>query len=411
VVLSTDCNDIATFDLAQIIPSNQERQEQNSEKRFDRNVSYEYLYNGFHSGPITSLDICLQRPLIVTACRQDSTVRVWNYLHVKCDLASKFQFRGKEEEGYLNTVAFHPSGYYLAIAFSERLRLFHLMHRELRLFKELNVEGNWLIEAQKVIFSNGGQYLVLTQQKRSGQDQIMILTAYSFQIVQCIRSQDSIVGVLFSPNDSHLTTCSEEGKMCRYDLQNFSAVKSEIPAGRYRGLVWQDGVVAYGSKVTWVNTKVVPTKNENGERNPGGESAEKQVVERVVSFDLKGVVHSLTLDAVFWLCVGDQNGSLRVLSEKPEETPALAVHDGAVNCLQLSADGKYLFSAGADGNIFIFQVNDLNRGAFAKDFPSAPEEGELLEDDNRTSVVDEQLADLLLVHSQDIQIYMDEQIK
>lgn len=87
------------------------------------------------------------------------------------------------------------------------------------------------------------------------------------------------------------------------------------------------------------------------------------------------------------------------------------MHDGAVNCLQLSADGKYLFSAGADGNIFIFQVNDLNRGAFAKDFPSPPEEGDFLEDDNRTSVVDEQLADLLLVHSKDIQIYMDEQIK
>jgi hypothetical protein len=58
--------------------------------KFDRNVNYDYLYNGFHSGPITSLDICLQRPLFVTACKSDSTIRIWNYLHLKCDLAKKF---------------------------------------------------------------------------------------------------------------------------------------------------------------------------------------------------------------------------------------------------------------------------------------------------------------------------------
>jgi hypothetical protein len=53
-------------------------------------------------------------------------------------------------------VAFHPSGYYLSVAFSDKLRVFHLMHRELRLFKDLNIEGYNIILAIKVIFSNGG---------------------------------------------------------------------------------------------------------------------------------------------------------------------------------------------------------------------------------------------------------------
>ena len=46
----------------------------------------------------------------------------------------------------------------------------------------------------------------------------------------------------------------------------------------------------------------------------------------------------------------------------------MMVHDGAVTCMRLSADGKYFFTAGQDGNIFIFLINDMNRAYLKNDF-------------------------------------------
>ena len=83
-------NDIALFDLSQVTPSNQDIQNTQKDKHYHKTLNYEYLFNGFHSGPITAMDICIQRPIVVTACEQDSSVRIWNYLALKCDLARKF---------------------------------------------------------------------------------------------------------------------------------------------------------------------------------------------------------------------------------------------------------------------------------------------------------------------------------
>lgn len=42
-------------------------------------VEYEFVGKGFHSGGITSMDICIQRPIIATCSKDDCTVRLWNY--------------------------------------------------------------------------------------------------------------------------------------------------------------------------------------------------------------------------------------------------------------------------------------------------------------------------------------------
>lgn len=48
-------------------------------------VRMEYIYGGFHSAPITGIDVCIQRPLIVTISREDSTIRIWNYITFKSE--------------------------------------------------------------------------------------------------------------------------------------------------------------------------------------------------------------------------------------------------------------------------------------------------------------------------------------
>lgn len=56
----------------------------------EREIKSELICRGFHSGGITCIDVAVQRPILVTASRDDSTVRLWNYLTGVCELAREY---------------------------------------------------------------------------------------------------------------------------------------------------------------------------------------------------------------------------------------------------------------------------------------------------------------------------------
>lgn len=43
-------------------------------------VKFDLVCRGFHNGSITGLDVAIQRPIIATCSRDDSTIRLWNYM-------------------------------------------------------------------------------------------------------------------------------------------------------------------------------------------------------------------------------------------------------------------------------------------------------------------------------------------
>jgi hypothetical protein len=49
----------------------------------------------------------------------------------------------------------HPSGYYMAAGFIDRIRIMHILHDELRDFRHLPIKG-----CNKMKFSTGGQFFV-----------------------------------------------------------------------------------------------------------------------------------------------------------------------------------------------------------------------------------------------------------
>ncbi len=160
-------------------------------------MQFEYLFNGFHSGAVTSLDVCLQRPLLVTCSKYDSSIRVWNYMNFKCELARKF-FVGEEnsetEVNYnpLICVAFHPFGYYIAAGFVDKIRYFHLLHDQLRIYKEIVLKNCCLLK-----FSNGGQYLAAAYNKnKSSQYFVNIYNSYSAELVGSLKGHSSVINDL-----------------------------------------------------------------------------------------------------------------------------------------------------------------------------------------------------------------------
>lgn len=81
----------------------------------NKDIKFELVCKGFHSGSISGLDVAIQRPIIVTCSRDDSTVRLWNYVSGQCELAREYYVLEDSHDRPmakpLITVAMHPSGY------------------------------------------------------------------------------------------------------------------------------------------------------------------------------------------------------------------------------------------------------------------------------------------------------------
>ena len=118
--------------------------------------------NGFHGGCISAMDISVQRPLIATCSREDSTVRLWNYYTNTCELT--YTSSSTEERDMNNrpivALAMHPSGYYMAVSYVDKIKIFHVLHNELKHFRNIDIKN-----CQKMRFSNGGHLFAATDQK------------------------------------------------------------------------------------------------------------------------------------------------------------------------------------------------------------------------------------------------------
>ena len=89
IAIAFSNNAIATTSLAAIIESEElEHSELSGPSTVTQlNASSEilsFLYEGFHQGEISALDVCLHRPIFATLSKKESTVRLWNYKHPRC---------------------------------------------------------------------------------------------------------------------------------------------------------------------------------------------------------------------------------------------------------------------------------------------------------------------------------------
>lgn len=108
----------------------------------------------------------------------------------------------------LFSVAFHPSGYYLAAGFYDKLRVFHVLHGELRVYKELVVKN-----CTQIKFSNGGNQLAVAYPRaKSSHYQINIYDAYTLEFLHMLKGHtNQVTDIVWGPKDSFLATCGIDG--------------------------------------------------------------------------------------------------------------------------------------------------------------------------------------------------------
>jgi len=78
-------------------------------------VQFDLICQGFHSGAISTIDVAVQRPLLVTCSQEDQTIRLWNYISGECEFAREYVVKEsgltRADAKPLVTCAIHPSGY------------------------------------------------------------------------------------------------------------------------------------------------------------------------------------------------------------------------------------------------------------------------------------------------------------
>jgi len=243
-----------------------------------RDVKVDLVCQGFHSGPISCIDIAVQRPMIVTCSQEDSTIRIWNYFTNKCELRREYFGQNEmmvvESSKPLLTVAIHPSGYYLAAGCKDKIRIYHILHDNFRIFKNIDVK-----HCYKIKFSNGGHFMACVVQKS-----ICIYKSYTCERVLCSPiSSAHVTDLRFSKEDTCLCIVTMDGLMERYEYNtewkklNDGAISNKMLDLRACPFVNNDSkdqykVVIAGGDGTKSNIKVFNNKNDVLQNYYGAES-------------------------------------------------------------------------------------------------------------------------------------------
>ncbi|RLN75172.1 hypothetical protein BBJ28_00017929 [Nothophytophthora sp. Chile5] len=150
---------------------------------------------------IPHVDVCVQRPIVVT-CGSDKTVRVWNFELRRYELLHQCP-----EEPL--AVAVHPSGFQLVVAFKERVRIYQLLQESLRQIKELAIKACRLVR-----YAHGGHLLACA----SGLT-VATFRTYTFEPVHTFSGHIGAVRCLaWSDDDADLFSAAHDGAIYRWDI-------------------------------------------------------------------------------------------------------------------------------------------------------------------------------------------------
>ena len=104
----------------------------------------EYVHGPFHNEPITGMDICLRKQLVVTCSA--NYICIWNWADKKFEMALKNP-PGEEAAA----VAFHPNGFHIMAAVGDKLMFYNVLSGSLSDYHSVAMK-----KCREIRFSNGG---------------------------------------------------------------------------------------------------------------------------------------------------------------------------------------------------------------------------------------------------------------
>ncbi|XP_071953862.1 cilia- and flagella-associated protein 57-like isoform X1 [Antedon mediterranea] len=301
-------------------------------------ATFELLSQPFHFGTISGSDVCIRKPLIAT-CSVDRSVRIWNYETNSIELHKEFQ-----EEAY--SIALHPSGLFILVGFSDKLRLMNLLIDDIRTFKEFTVRG-----CRECSFSNGGHMFAAVHG-----NVIQVYSTSTFEIINNLKGHNGKVrSIVWSADDSKLVSCGMDGAV--YEWNSFSGKRE-------------------GESVLKSCSYTCVTVSPDGKTTfaVGSDRTLKEITDSQILRDVEATDVTLTQVAMShngrMLFAGTSAGTLRSMKyplTSPGEWTESMAHGTAITKMRISYDDQYLITVSEDSVLMIWKITDKEGRGLKRD--------------------------------------------
>ncbi|CAH8541499.1 unnamed protein product [Heterobilharzia americana] len=293
-------------------------------------MTFEPVSQSFHNGQILGMDVCTRKPLIAT-CATDRTVRIWNFETNDLELSKQFA-----EEAF--SVTLHPSGLYVLVGFSDKLRLMNILIDDIRTFHEFTIRG-----CRECAFSNGGHLLAAVNG-----NVIQIYSVTTFDNVTNLKGHNGkIRSIVWSDDDNKLISCGMDGAVYEWDPQKGARInESVLKACSYTSVtVSQDAKTLYAV----------------GSDKTLKEISDSQIVHEIESSsDILLTTVTVSRSGRMLFC-GCQNGHIRSyqmpLTDNSDWQDYVG-HCESITKMRMASFDDYLITVSNDCSIMIWRVQD-----------------------------------------------------
>ncbi|KAL8270976.1 hypothetical protein Esti_005097 [Eimeria stiedai] len=310
-----------------------------SEPQTPATPALSFLHTSFHIGAILGVDVCVQKPWAVT-CGEDQTIRVWDYLERRLELSQQFS---KE----ILSVAFHPSSYHVLAGFTDKLRLMNLMLGELRTVKEFGVKAS-----RECRFSHGGHMFAA-----ANGNVIEVFCMHSSKHHVTLRGHTSrVVSLCWSLDDNSIASAGADGAIYEFSIHKDGTRVQD----------WVQKSVQFHS----IALSPLKTDAETSELYAVGSDAcikqiqQSQLAACFETGENQGAIAALESGRAFFTgsAVPGMPGPIRCYKAPlTGEFGKYPCHARPVTRLAVAAHDFILLSAGQDGVLCVWNVNDRDR--------------------------------------------------
>ncbi|GFR57789.1 cilia- and flagella-associated protein 57-like [Elysia marginata] len=301
-------------------------------------AQFEVLSQVFHNAPITGLDVCIRKPLIAT-CSMDRSVRIWNYETCNLELYKVFA-----EEAY--SIALHPSGLYILVGFSDKLRLMNLLIDDIRTFKEFTVRG-----CRECAFSNGGHLFASVMG-----NVIQLYSTTTFENINNLKGHNGKVkSVVWSADDSKLVSCGMDGAVYEWDTFTGKRISESV----WKSCSYTGVTITPDGKATFAVGSDKTLK----------EIADSQILREVPAGDMTLSTVSLSHSGRM-LFAGTVKGTLWSLKYPlavPGDWTEHQGHGAPIVKMKITFDDQFLVSIAEDASIILWKIQDKEGRGLKRD--------------------------------------------
>jgi len=277
------------------------------------------------------LDVCIKKQLLVTAS-SDRTVRIWDYDKKSLEICEWFK-----EEAY--GVAFHPTGLHIVVGSSDKLRFMNIIEKKLVSYKEIPLKG-----CKEIRFCNGGHLVAVA----SGN----VVHVFNFYTGECPPN------FIFKGQETNITSLHWMADDMGFFSSNWNGMidKCTLSTGATE--------IVYSLKGTKITSVLEVTEKDKILYAATSDRQIRSFKDKTLTAIMDA---GITLDNLVitktqeYMIAGveekQQPGSLRVYKYPLNgDFTEVEAHSAEVKRIRISYNNRFLFSAGGDGTLFIFEI-------------------------------------------------------